>query len=248
MKIVSGGGAARGDWLLLEPEESTLCYHSPHTTCRIQLARRVPHGPDAQRSDDWQRYLRERFDLEGLTDFAWPWGSTSRISPARARTPRRANWRLYLWRHSKLPVVWPRATPAQRPDIDWSAAGYAPPRRTEPAGAPRRNRYSSNSRPAPAAAILPPIPEFQTPDGRSTVLAISPGSRPTLTDLNGSAQYVASSLLVKLNAARSRPATRLSAACWPICLGDVALPPSATDTICDRRDSHWGQSTVCDRQ
>jgi hypothetical protein len=173
------------------------------------------------------------FDLEGLTDFALALGVELENLSGASKSAKARELALYLWRHSKLPTL-AEVGPKQRPDIDWSLLGpYAPntPKPLDP-GVPQSTARLEFTDIQKLLPILSAYPLFQTPDGRSTVLAISGVAPYVNQDLNGSAQYVASSLLVKLNdygeiAAGDTAIGRLLA----YLLADVALPPGHKDVI-----------------
>jgi hypothetical protein len=173
------------------------------------------------------------FDLEGLTDFALALGVELENLSGASKSAKARELALYLWRHSKLPEL-AEVGPTQRPDIDWGLlVPYVP--------VPDKPVIDPAPQPLPSLdfidiqRLLPIVsayPLFQTPDGRSTVLAISGVAPYVNQDLNGSAQYVASSLLVKLNdygeiAPNDTAIGRLLA----YLLADVALPPAHKDVI-----------------
>jgi hypothetical protein len=175
------------------------------------------------------------FDLEGLTDFALALGVELENLSGSSKSAKARELALYLWRHSKLALL-AKVGPERRTDIDWSLLAPYVPTLAEPVAGPALQ-------PAPTPIIdftaiqrLVPIlaayPLFQTPDGRNTVLVIAGVSPYVNQDLNGSAQIVAASLLVKLNdygeiapgdTAISRLLAYLSA--------DAALPPAHKDVI-----------------
>jgi hypothetical protein len=173
------------------------------------------------------------FDLEGLTDFALTLGVELENLSGSSKSAKARELALYLWRHSKLPKL-AEVGPAQRPDIDWGLlAPYAP--------APDESMSDPALQPTPPLEfidiqrllpILSAYPLFQTPDGRSTVLAISGVAPYVNQDLNGSAQYVASSLLVKLNGyGEIAPNDTAIGRLLAYLLADVALPPTHKDVI-----------------
>lgn len=173
------------------------------------------------------------FDLEGLTDFALTLGVELENLSGSSKSAKARELALYLWRHSKLPEL-AEVGPAQRPDIDWRLlAPYAP--------APAEPMSDPAPQPTPLLEfidiqrllpILSAYPLFQTPDGRSTVLAISGVAPYVNQDLNGSAQYVASSLLVKLNAyGEIAPHDTAIGRLLAYLLADVALPPAHKNVI-----------------
>ena len=173
------------------------------------------------------------FDLEGLTDFALTLGVELENLSGSSKSAKARELALYLWRHSKLPKL-AEVGPAQRPDIDWGLlAPYAP--------APDESMSDPALQPTPplefidiqrVLPILSAYPLFQTPDGRSTVLAISGVAPYVNQDLNGSAQYVASSLLVKLNGyGEIAPNDTAIGRLLAYLLADVALPPAHKDVI-----------------
>ena len=173
------------------------------------------------------------FDLEGLTDFALTLGVELENLSGSSKSAKARELALYLWRHSKLPEL-AEVGPAQRPDIDWRLlAPYAP--------APDESMSDPALQPTPPLEfidiqrllpILSAYPLFQTPDGRSTVLAISGVAPYVNQDLNGSAQYVASSLLVKLNGyGEIAPNDTAIGRLLAYLLADVALPPAHKNVI-----------------
>lgn len=173
------------------------------------------------------------FDLEGLTDFALTLGVELENLSGSSKSAKARELALYLWRHSKLPEL-AEVGPAQRPDIDWRLlAPYAP--------TPPEPIIDPAPQPAPLLEfidiqrllpILSAYPLFQTPDGRSTVLAISGVAPYVNQDLNGSAQYVASSLLVKLNGyGEIAPNDTAIGRLLAYLLADAALPPAHKDVI-----------------
>jgi len=173
------------------------------------------------------------FDLEGLTDFALTLGVELENLSGSSKSAKARELALYLWRHSKLPKL-AEVGPAQRPDIDWGLlAPYAP--------APDESMSDPALQPTPPLEfidiqrllpILSAYPLFQTPDGRSTVLAISGVAPYVNQDLNGSAQYVASSLLVKLNGyGEIAPNDTAIGRLLAYLLADAALPPAHKDVI-----------------
>ena len=139
------------------------------------------------------------FDLEGLTDLALALGVDIENLSGASKSAKARELALYLWRHSKLTML-AEVGPAQRPDIDWSLLAPYAPDPPEPAAAlalqPIKLDFRDLQKLAPIVAAYP---MFQTPDGRNTVLVLA-GVAPYINlDLNGNAQYVASSLLAKLN-------------------------------------------------
>jgi hypothetical protein len=158
---------------------------------------------------------------------------------------------LYLWRHSKLPLL-AAMGPKRRPDIDWGIvrpysdplAGRRPdanPREPEPqlppdttteADAPKppdKLNYTDLQRLIP---IIATYPMFQTPDGRKTVLTLSGVDALVNVDLNGSARLVTSSLLVQLNEyGRTAEGDVALGRLLAFVLSDDALPPAHKEII-----------------
>ncbi|RIK20743.1 MAG: hypothetical protein DCC51_07085 [Anaerolineae bacterium] len=168
---------------------------------------RIAHADDAHGSDDWiARYLRD------LLRYYIP-GSTKK---AKAR-----ELALYLWRHSMLPAL-AETGPAERPDIDWSLLEPYAPLAPKPA----------DNGSAPPATRLDFTDIQKLLDGRNTVLAIS-GVAPFVNlDLNGSAQQVASSLLVKLNEfGEIAPGDTAIGRLLAFIAADGALPPAHREVI-----------------
>ena len=75
------------------------------------------------------------FDLEGLTDLALALGIDFENLSGASKGAKARELALYLWRHSKLPVL-AEVGPAQRPDIDWSLLSPYAPNRIEPTADP----------------------------------------------------------------------------------------------------------------
>jgi len=172
------------------------------------------------------------FDLEGLTDLALALGIDFENLSGASKSAKARELALYLWRHSKLPML-TEVGPAQRPDIDWSLLAPYAPVSPEPAAAlglqPIKLDFRDLQKLAPIVAAYP---MFQTPDGRNTVLAIS-GVAPYINlDLNGNAQYVASSLLAKLNEyGEIAPGDTAIGRLLAYLAADAALPPTHKDMI-----------------
>ena len=167
------------------------------------------------------------FDLDGLTDLALALGIDFENLPGASKGAKARELALYLWRHSKLPVL-AEVGPAQRPDIDWSLLSPYAPNRIEPTADPAQPAagkldFTDIQRLLP---VLAAYPLFQTPDGRNTILAIS-GVAPFVNlDLNGSAQSVAANLLVKLNEYGAiAPGDMAIGRLLAYLVADAALPP-----------------------
>lgn len=167
------------------------------------------------------------FDLEGLTDLALALGIDFENLSGASKGAKARELALYLWRHSKLPVL-AEVGPAQRPDIDWSLLAPYAPNRIEPMADPAQPAagkldFTDIQRLLP---VLAAYPLFQTPDGRNTILAIS-GVAPFVNlDLNGSAQSVAANLLVKLNEYGAiAPGDMAIGRLLAYLVADAALPP-----------------------
>lgn len=167
------------------------------------------------------------FDLEGLTDLALALGIDFENLSGASKGAKARELALYLWRHSKLPVL-AEVGPAQRPDIDWSLLVPHAPNRIEPTADPAQPAagkldFTDIQRLLP---VLAAYPLFQTPDGRNTILAIS-GVAPFVNlDLNGSAQSVAANLLVKLNEYGAiAPGDMAIGRLLAYLVADAALPP-----------------------
>ncbi|MBP6015585.1 MAG: hypothetical protein KA586_02610 [Candidatus Promineofilum sp.] len=173
------------------------------------------------------------FDVEGLTDFALALDVDYENLSGSTKSAKARELALHLWRHSKLAKL-AEVGPTQRPDIDWSllrpyvAAVPLPPDDTQPKRSTRL-KYTDIQKLLP---VLAAYQLFQTPDGRNTLLMIS-GIAPYVSlDLNGSAQLVASSLLVKLNEyGEIGPGDTAIGRLLAYVAADAALPPSHKDLI-----------------
>ncbi len=172
------------------------------------------------------------FDLEGLTDLALALGVDIENLSGASKSAKARELALYLWRHSKLPLL-AEVGPAQRPDIDWSLLAPYAPDLPEPAAAlalqPIKLDFRDLQKLAPVVAAYP---MFQTPDGRNTVLVLA-GVAPYINlDLNGNAQYVASSLLAKLNEYGAiAPGDTAIGRLLAYLAADAALPPAHKDVV-----------------
>lgn len=173
------------------------------------------------------------FDTNGLTDFALALGVDYEDIPGSTKKAKARELALYLWRHSMLPAL-AETGPAERPDIDWSLLEpYAPlaPKPADNGSTPPATKldFTDIQKLLP---VLSAYPLFQTPDGRNTVLAIS-GVAPFVNlDLNGSAQQVASSLLVKLNEfGEIAPGDTAIGRLLAFIAADGALPPEHREVI-----------------
>lgn len=172
------------------------------------------------------------FDLEGLTDLALALGVDIENLSGASKSAKARELALYLRRHSKLPLL-AEVGPAQRPDIDWSLLAPYAPDLPEPAAAlalqPIKLDFRDLQKLAPVVAAYP---MFQTPDGRNTVLVLA-GVAPYINlDLNGNAQYVASSLLAKLNEYGAiAPGDTAIGRLLAYLVADAALPPAHKDII-----------------
>ena len=173
------------------------------------------------------------FDVEGLTDFALALDVDYENLSGSTKSAKARELALHLWRHSKLAKL-AEVGPKQRPDIDWCLlAPYAPdllkPVIDPPSPPEPIIDFTDIQRLLP---ILSSYPLFQTPDGRNTLLAIS-GIAPFVNlDLNGSAQLVASSLLVKLNEyGEIGPGDTAIGRLLAYVVADAALPPSHKDLL-----------------
>ena len=172
------------------------------------------------------------FDLEGLTDLARALGVDIENLSGASKSAKARELALYLWRHSKLTML-AEVGPAQRPDIDWSLLAPYAPDPPEPAAAlalqPIKLDFRDLQKLAPIVAAYP---MFQTPDGRNTVLVLA-GVAPYINlDLNGNAQYVASSLLAKLNEYGAiAPGDTAIGRLLAYRAADAALPPAHKDVV-----------------
>jgi len=173
------------------------------------------------------------FDLEGLTDLALALGVDIENLSGASKSAKARELALYLWRHSKLPML-AEVGPAQRPDIDWSLLAPYAPAPPEPAAALAlqptiKLDFRDLQKLAPIVAAWP---MFQTPDGRNTVLVLA-GVAPYINlDLNGNAQYVASSLLAKLNEYGAiAPGDTAIGRLLAYLAADAALPPAHKDIV-----------------
>ncbi len=172
------------------------------------------------------------FDLEGLTDLALALGVDIENLSGASKSAKARELALYLWRHSKLTML-AEVGPAQRPDIDWSLLAPYAPDPPEPAAAlalqPIKLDFRDLQKLAPIVAAYP---MFQTPDGRNTVLVLA-GVAPYINlDLNGNAQYVASSLLAKLNEYGAiAPGDTAIGRLLAYLAADAALPPAHKDVV-----------------
>jgi hypothetical protein len=140
------------------------------------------------------------FDTDSLTDFALALGIDYENLSGGGKGAKARELALYLWRHSKLPDL-AQVGPKRRPDIEWARIldPYLPS--TDDQGAPGANppgklEFHDLQKLVP---ILAAYSMFQMPDSRNALLVISGVAPYVNLDLNGSAHYVASSLLVKLN-------------------------------------------------
>lgn len=173
------------------------------------------------------------FDVEGLTDLALALGVDFQNLSGEGKSAKARELALYLWRHSKLGGL-AEVGPAQRPEIDWSLlAPYAPDLLkpvSDPASPPViKLDFTDIQRLLP---VLSAYPLFQTPDGRNTLLVISGVAPYVNVDLNGSAQLVASSLLVKLNEyGEIGPGDMAIGRLLTYVAADAALPPAHKDLI-----------------
>ena len=172
------------------------------------------------------------FDLEGLTDLALALGVDIENLSGASKSAKARELALYLWRHSKLPLL-AEVGPAQRPDSGGSLLAPYAPDLPEPAAAlalqPIKLDFRDLQKLAPVVAAYP---MFQTPDGRNTVLVLA-GVAPYINlDLNGNAQYVASSLLAKLNEYGAiAPGDTAIGRLLAYLVADAALPPAHKDVV-----------------
>ena len=173
------------------------------------------------------------FDLEGLTDFALALGVELENLSGASKSAKARELALHLWRHSKLPKL-AEVGPKQRPDIDWSLlAPYAPDLPSPlPDPAPQPATKLDFTDIQKLLPVLSAYPLFQTPDGRNTVLVIAGVSPYVNQDLNGSAQIVAASLLVKLNDyGEIAPGDTAIGRLLAYLAADAALPPAHKEVI-----------------
>lgn len=173
------------------------------------------------------------FDGEGLTDFALALGVDYENLSGSSKSAKARELALYLWRHSLLAKL-AEVGLKQRPDIEWSRilASYLPSDSTADDPIPNGAGKLDHKDLQKLIGILAVHPMFQTPDSRNSVLVISGLAPYVHLDLNGNSQYVASSLLAKLNdfgqisqgdTAIGRLLSYISA--------DSALPPAHKDVI-----------------
>lgn len=173
------------------------------------------------------------FDTEGLTDFALALGIDYENLSGTTRSAKARELALYLWRHSKLPLL-AEVGPAERHDIDWSllapyVPGFAASGVVEPPLGKPKLDYQDIQKLLP---ILASYPLFLTPDGRNTVLVVSGVAPYVNVDLTGSAVQVASSLLVKLNEyGEIAPGDTAVGRLLAFVSADAALPPAHKEVI-----------------
>lgn len=173
------------------------------------------------------------FDLEGLTDFALALGVELENLSGTSKSAKARELALHLWRHSKLPLL-AEVGPKQRPDIDWSLLAPYVPAFSAPVidPAPQAATQLDFTDIQKLLPVLSAYPLFQTPDGRNTVLVIAGVSPYVNQDLNGSAQIVAASLLVKLNDyGEIAPGDTAIGRLLAYLAADAALPPAHKDLI-----------------
>jgi hypothetical protein len=150
-----------------------------------------------------------RFDHDSLNDFAMELGVDYENLSGSSKSAKARELALYLWRHSKLDKL-AEVGPKRRPDIDWAKTlnPHVTPINLTPQ--PPTSDTGSASNPAVATKLdfrdlqkLVPILAahgmFQTPDSRGAMLAIAGVAPYVNLDLNGTALFVASNLLAKLN-------------------------------------------------
>lgn len=173
------------------------------------------------------------FDVEGLTDFALALDVDYENLSGSTKNAKARELALHLWRHSQLAKL-AEVGPKQRPDIDWgllrpyAAAVPLPPDEATPQPTTRLE-YTDIQKLLP---VLAAYPLFQTPDGRNTLLVISGVAPYVNLDLNGSAQLVASSLLVKLNDyGEIAPGDTAVGRLLAYVAADAALPPAHQELI-----------------
>lgn len=175
------------------------------------------------------------FSGDGLNDFALALGVDYENLSGSSKSAKARELALYLWRHSKLPLL-AKVGPEQRNDIDWAAilGPYVPldDKKEAPIDGEGKGKKPDHRDLQKLVPILANYSMFQTPDSRNSLLVIS-GVAPYINlDLNGNAQYVASSLLVKLNefGEIEQGDTALGRLLTYI-VGDPALPPANKSVI-----------------
>jgi len=147
--------------------------------------------------------LIENFSLSELSDLAFDLDVKFENLSGSTLNEKARELISYLNRRNQLSRLG-EVGPALRPELPWldilSRYDLAPAPAGQTGGAPPpaapKIGYTDVQQLAP---ILADYPLFQTPDGRKTVLALAGIESLVNVDLNGSAQLVASSLLVQLN-------------------------------------------------
>lgn len=171
-----------------------------------------------------------RFTADDLTNLAFALDIDFEDIPGTTRSAKAREMAQYLDRRGlmdKLKVVGPQ----ERPELPWDEV-FDGAASDVPAPPPAAANQIQPKDLQLLASILAAYPMFQTTDGRNTVLVIS-GVAPFVSlDLNGSAQGVASSLLVKLNAfGEIDPGDTAMGRLLVYVSADPALPPAHKDAI-----------------
>lgn len=180
------------------------------------------------------------FDEDGLKEFALALGVDYENLSGAGKNGKARELALYLWRHSKLPVL-AEVGPKRRPDIEWGRIldAYAPSPAPSAGGQSTGEDKLSHLELQKLVPILANHAMFQTPDSRNTVLVLAGVSTLVNQDLNGNAQYVASSLLVKLNDyGRIAPGDTAIGRLLTYVAADPTLPPAQRQIIADIAAKH----------
>lgn len=173
------------------------------------------------------------FDGEGLTDFALALGVDYENLSGSSKSAKARELALYLWRHSLLAKL-AEVGLKRRPDIEWAKIlnSYLPSLNNEEVSLPNGGGKLDHKDLQKLVGILAAHPMFQTPDSRNSVLVISGIAPYVHLDLNGNSQYVASSLLAKLNEfGEISPGDTAIGRLLAYISADDALPPANKDVI-----------------
>lgn len=181
-----------------------------------------------------------QFSEDELKEFALALGVDYENLSGSSKSGKARELALYLWRHSKLPLL-AEVGPKRRPDIDWGSIldTYAPTA-APPGGNPGTvDDKLSHLEMQKLVPILANHAMFQTPDGRNTVLVLAGVNTLINQDLNGNAQYVASSLLVKLNDyGQTGQGDTAIGRLLVYVAADPTLPPAQRQVIADIAANH----------
>lgn len=172
------------------------------------------------------------FNEEDLKDFALDLGVDYENLSGSNKNAKARELALYLGRHSLLPQL-AVIGPKRRPNVDWSILGpHIAPDTTSGAGVPKPQNKLDYTDLQKLVPILAAYSMFQTPDSRNTLLVLAGVSAIVNLDLNGNAQFVASTLLVKLNEyGEIGPGDTAVGRLLAYVSADAALPPAHKEAI-----------------